>query len=148
MTKKDALKKPATDAILEYMHEHKTATFAELFDALPQYEKYTLHIARHMLVSRKQVVRVRDGNNHDVKRGKPAQVVFALGDGKSKKSKLASALNPNHYPVRGLGSSMAGVFNGYKPTRVVGNGTYKGESWGNVRDGALDPDRPRIRGFL
>ena len=148
MTKKDALTKPATDAILEYMHEHKTATFAELFDALPQYEKYTLHIARHMLVSRKQVVRVRDGNNNDVKRGKPAQVVFALGEGRSKKSKLAAALNPNHYPVNGLGASMAGIFKGYKPARVTGKGTYKGESWGNVRDGALDPNRPRIRGFL
>ena len=36
MTKKTTFRKPATDAILEYMHAHKTATFAELIAALPQ----------------------------------------------------------------------------------------------------------------
>ena len=147
MTKKEAFKKPATDAILEYMHAHKTATLSELLAALPRYEKQTIHTAREILRKRNQIVRLRE-NNKDVKRGKPAQIVFTLGDGRSKKKRLAAALNPNHYPVRGLGSSVAGVFKGYKPTRVTGKGTYKGESWGNVRDGALDPDRPRIRGFL
>ena len=69
MTKKSTFRKPATDAVIEYLQQHKTAT------------------------------------------------------------------------------SMAGIFKGYKPTRVTGKGTYHGESWGNVRDGALDPNRPRIRGF-
>ena len=148
MTKKSTFRKPATDAILEYMHAHKTATFAELIAALPQYEKYTIQVTREALRKRNQIVRVRDGNNNDVKRGKPAQIVFTLGEGKSKKERLAAARNPNNNPVSGLGSSVVGIFKGYKPTRVVGKGTYKGESWGNVRDGALDPDRPRIRGIL
>ena len=104
-------------------------------------------MTREALRKRNQIVRLRE-NNKDVKRGKPAQIVFTLSDGRSKKEMLASALNPNNDPFRGLGASMAGVFKGYKPTRVVGKGTYKGESWGNVRDGALDPDRPRIRGLL
>ena len=147
MTKKSTFRKPATDAVIEYLQQHKTATFAELIAALPQYEKYTIQTARQILVSRKQVVRLRE-NNKDVKRGNPAQIVFTLGDGRSKKERLASALNQNNNPVNGLGSSMAGVFKGYKPTRVVGKGTYKGEIWGNVRDGALDPNRPRIRGVL
>ena len=147
MTKKSPFTKPATDAILEYMHAHKTATFAELIAALPQYEKYTLQIAREALRKRNQIVRLRE-NNKDVKRGKPAQIVFTLGEGRSKKERLAAALNPNNNPVNGLGASMAGIFKGYKPARVVGKGTYKGESWGNVRDGALDPSRPRIRGVL
>ena len=144
MTKKSTAK----DAVIEYLQQHKTATFAELIAALPQYEKYTIQIARETLRKRKQVVRLRE-NNKDVKRGKPAQIVFTLGEGKSKKERLAAALNPNNNPVTGLGASMAGIFKGYKPTRVVvGKGTYKGESWGNVRDGALDPNRPRIRGVL
>ena len=147
MTKKSTFRKPATDAVIEYLQQHKTATFAELIAALPQYEKYTLQTARQILVSRNQIVRLRE-NNKDVKRGKPAQLVFTLGDGKSKKERLAAALNPNNNPVNGLGASVAGIFKGYKPARVVGKGTYKGESWGNVRDGALDPDRPRIRGVL
>ena len=147
MTKKSTFRKPATDAVIEYLQRHKTATFAELIAALPQYEKHTLQIAREALSKRKQVVRVRE-NNKDVKRGKPAQIVFTLGEGRSKKSKLAAALNPNNNPVSGLGGSVAGIFKGYKPARVVGQGTYKGESWGNVRDGALDPNRPRIRGVL
>ena len=147
MTKKSPFRKPATDAILEYMHEHKTSTFAELIAALPQYKKNTLQIALAALRKRNQIVRLRE-NNKDVKRGKPAQIVFTLGEGMSKKERLAAALNPNNNPVTGLGASMAGIFEGYKPARVVGNGTYKGESWGNVRDGALDPNRPRIRGFL
>ena len=147
MTKKSPFRKPATDAILEYMHEHKTSTFAELIAALPQYKKHTLQIAREALRQRKQIVRLRE-NNKDVKRGKPAQIVFTLGEGRSKKERLAAARNPNNNPVSGLGSSVAGIFKGYKPTRVVGKGTYKGESWGNVRDGALDPNRPRIRGVL
>lgn len=147
MTKKSTFTKQATDAIIEYLQQHKTATFAELFGALPRYGKQTIHTARDTLRKRNQIVRLRE-NNKDVKRGKPAQIVFTLGEGKSKKERLAAALNQNNNPVTGLGASMAGVFKGYKPTRVVGNGTYKGESWGNVRDGALDPDRPRIRGFL
>ena len=147
MTKKSTFTKPATDAILEYMHAHKTATVAELLAALPRYEKQTINSAREILSKRKQVVRLRE-NNKDVKRGKPAQIVFTLGEGRSKKERLAAALNPNNNPVSGLGSSVAGIFKGYKPTRVVGKGTYKGESWGNVRDGALDPNRPRIRGVL
>ena len=147
MTKKSQFTKPATDAILEYMHAHKTATSAELLAALPRYEKQTINSAREILSKRNQIVRLRE-NNNDVKRGKPAQIVFTLGEGRSKKEMLASALNPNNDPFRGLGASMAGIFNGYKPTRVVGKGTYKGESWGNVRDGALDPNRPRIRGVL
>ena len=142
MTKKST----ATDAVIEYLQQHKTATFAELIAALPQYEKHTLQIAREALRKRNQIVRLRE-NNKDVKRGKPAQIVFTLGEGRSKKKRLAAALNPNNNPVTGLGSSVAGVFKGYKPTRVVGQGTYKGESWGNVRDGALDPNRPRIRGL-
>ena len=146
MTKKSTFRKPATDAVIEYLQQHKTATFAELIAALPQYEKHTLQIAREALSKRKQVVRVRE-NNKDVKRGKPAQIVFTLSECRSKKERLAAALNPNNNPVTGLGSSVAGVFKGYKPTRVVGQGTYKGESWGNVRDGALDPNRPRIRGL-
>ena len=133
MTKKSTFRKPATDAILEYMHAHKTATTADLLAALPRYEKQTINSAREILSKRKQVVRLRE-NNKDVKRGKPAQIVFTLGDGRSKKE--------------GLGASMAGIFNGYKPARVTGKGTYNGESWGNVRDGALDPNRPRIRGVL
>ena len=148
MTKKSTFTKPATDAILEYMHAHKTATSAELLAALPRYEKQTINSAREILRKRKQVVRLRDGNNNDVKRGKPAQIVFTLGEGRSKNERLAAALNPNNNPVSGLGASMAGIFKGYKPARVVGKGTYKGESWGNVRDGALDPNRPRIRGVL
>lgn len=148
MTKKSTFRKPATDAVIEYLQQHKTATFAELIAALPQYEKHTVQIAREALSKRNQLVRVRDGNNNDVKRGKPAQIVFTLGDGKSKKERLAAALNPNNNPVTGLGASMAGIFKGYKPARVTGTGTYKGESWGNVRDGALDPNRPRIRGCL
>ena len=148
MTKKSTFTKPATDAILEYMHAHKTATSAELLAALPRYEKQTINSALEALRKRSQIVRVRDGNNNDVKRGNPAQIVFTLGEGRSKKERLAAALNPNNKPVNGLGASMAGVFKGYKPTRVVGKGTYKGESWGNVRDGALDPNRPRIRGVL
>ena len=147
MTKKTTFRKPATDAVIEYLQQHKTATFAELLAALPRYEKQTINSAREILSKRNQVVRLRE-NNKDVKRGKPAQIVFTLGECRSKKERLAASLNPNHYPVRGLGSSVAGVFKGYKPTRVTGKGTYKGESWGNVRDGALDPDRPRIRGFL
>ena len=147
MTKKSTFTKPATGAVIEYLQQHKTATFAELIAALPQYEKYTLQIAREALRKRNQIVRVRE-NNKDVKRGKPAQIVFTLGEGRSKKEGLAAALNPNNNPFNGLGASMAGVFNGYKPTRVVGKGTYKGESWGNVRAGALDPNRPRIRGVL
>ena len=143
MTKKST----AADAVIEYLQQHKTATFAELIAALPQYEKHTLQIAREALRKRNQIVRVRE-NNKDVKRGKPAQIVFTLGEGKSKKERLAAALNPSNNPVNGLGASVAGIFKGYKPTRVVGKGTYKGESWGNVRDGALDPNRPRIRGFL
>ena len=147
MTKKTTFRKPATDAVIEYLQQHKTATVAELLAALPRYEKQTINSARGILSKRKQVVRLRE-NNKDVKRGKPAQIVFTLGDGKSKKERLAAARNPNNNPVTGLGSSVAGIFKGYKPTRVVGKGTYKGESWGNVRDGALDPNRPRIRGFL
>ena len=148
MTKKSTFRKPATDAVIEYLQQHKTATFAELIAALPQHEKHTLQIAREALRKRNQIVRLRE-NNKDVKRGKPAQIVFTLGEGKSKKERLAAALNPNNNPVNGLGASIAGIFKGYKPTRVVvGNGTYKGESWGNVRDGALDPNRPRIRGVL
>ena len=147
MTKKSPFRKPATDAVIEYLQQHKTATFAELIAALPQYKKNTLQIAREALRQRKQIVRLRE-NNKDVKRGKPAQIVFTLGEGRSKKERLAAARNPNNNPVSGLGSSVAGIFKGYKPTRVVGKGTYKGESWGNVRDGALDPNRPRIRGFL
>ena len=148
MTKKTTFRKPATDAILEYMHAHKTATSAELLAALPRYEKQTINSAREILRKRNQIVRLRDGNNNDVKRGNPAQIVFTLGDGKSKKERLAASLNPNNNPVNGLGGSVAGIFKGYKPARVVGKGTYKGESWGNVRDGALDPNRPRIRGVL
>ena len=148
MTKKSTFRKPATDAVIEYLQQHKTATFAELIAALPQYEKYTIQVTREALRKRNQIVRVRDGNNNDVKRGKPAQIVFTLGEGRSKKERLAAALNPNNNPVTGLGASMSGIFQGYKPTRVVGHGTYKGESWGNVRDGALDPNRPRIRGVL
>ena len=147
MTKKSTFTKPTTVVILEYMHAHKTATFAELIAALPQYEKHTLQIAREALRKRNQIVRLRE-NNKDVKRGKPAQIVFTLGEGRSKKERLAAALNPNNNPVNGLGASIAGIFKGYKPARVVGKGTYKGESWGNVRAGALDPNRPRIRGFL
>ena len=147
MTKKSTFTKPATDAILEYMHAHKTATSAELLAALPRYEKQTINSAREILSKRNQIVRLRE-NNKDVKRGKPAQIVFALGEGRSKKERLAASLNPNNNPVNGLGSSVAGIFKGYKPARVVGKGTYKGESWGNVRDGALDPNRPRIRGVL
>ena len=147
MTNKSTFRKPATDAVIEYLQQHKTATFAELIAALPQYEKHTIQIAREALRKRNQIVRLRE-NNKDVKRGKPAQIVFTLGDGRSKKERLASALNPNNNPVNGIGASMAGIFKGYKPARVTGKGTYKGESWGNVRDGALDPDRPRIRGFL
>ena len=147
MTKKSTFTKPATDAVIEYLQQHKTATFAELIAALPQYEKYTLQIAREALRKRNQMVRLRE-NNKDVKRGKPAQIVFTLGEGRSKKERLAAALNPNNNPVSGLGSSVVGIFKGYKPTRVVGKGTYKGESWGNVRAGALDPNRPRIRGVL
>ncbi len=147
MTKKSTFRKPATDAVIEYLQQHKTATFAELIAALPQYEKYTLQGALGALCRRNQIVRLRE-NNKDVKRCKPAQIVFTLGEGRSKKERLAAALNPNNKPVSGLGASMAGIFKGYKPTRVVGKGTYKGESWGNVRDGALDPNRPRIRGFL
>ena len=147
MTKKTTFRKPATDAILEYMHAHKTATSAELLAALPQYEKHTLQIAREALRKRNQIVRLRE-NNKDVKRGKPAQIVFTLGDGNHKKERLAAARNPNNNPVSGLGGSVAGIFKGYKPARVVSQGTYKGESWGNVRDGALDPNRPRIRGVL
>ena len=137
MTKKSTFIKPAIDAVIEYLQQHKTATFAELIAALPQYEKYTLQTARKALRKRNQIVHVRE-NNKDVKRGKPAQIVFTLGEGRSKKERLAA----------GLGASMAGIFNGYKPARVVGQGTYKGESWDNVRDGALDPNRPRVRGFL
>ena len=147
MTKKSTFRKPATDAVIEYLQRHKTATFAELIAALPQYEKHTLQIAREALRKRNQIVRLRE-NNHDVKRGKPAQIVFTLSEGRSKQEMLASALNPKNNPVNGLGASIAGIFKGYKPTRVVGKGTYKGESWGNVRDGALDPNRPRIRGVL
>ncbi len=147
MTKKSTFTKPATDAILEYMHAHKTATVAELLAALPRYEKQTINSARGILSERNQIVRLRE-NNKDVKRGKPAQIVFTLGDGRSKKERLAAALNPNNNPVNGLGGSVAGIFKGYKPARVVGKGTYKGESWDNVRAGALDPDRPRIRGVL
>ena len=135
MTKKSTFRKPATDAVIEYLQQHKTATFAELIAALPQYEKHTLQIAREALRKRNQIVRLRE-NNKDVKRGKPAQIVFTLCEGNPKKERLA------------LGASMAGIFKGYKPARVVGKGTYKGESWGNVRDGALDPNRPRIRGVL
>ena len=124
MTKKSTFTKPATDAILEYMHAHKTATSAELLAALPRYEKQTINSAREILSKRKQVVRLRE-NNKDVKRGKPAQIVFTLGEGKSKKERLAAALNPNNNPVTGLGASIAGIFKGYKPTRVVGKGTYK-----------------------
>ena len=147
MTKKTTFRKPATDAVIEYLQQHKTATFAELIAALPQYEKYTLQIAREALRKRNQIVRLRE-NNKDVKRGKPAQIVFTLGECRSKKERLAASLNPNNNPVNGLGGSVAGIFKGYKPARVVGKGTYKGESWGNVRDGALDPNRPRIRGVL
>ena len=147
MTKKTTFRKPATDAVIEYLQQHKTATFAELIAALPQYEKHTLQIAREALRKRNQIVRLRE-NNKDVKRGKPAQIVFTLGEGRSKKERLAASLNPNNNPVNGLGSSVAGIFKGYKPARVVGKGTYKGENWGNVRDGALDPNRPRIRGVL
>ena len=147
MTKKSTFRKPATDAILEYMHEHKTATSSELLAALPRYEKQTINAAREALRKRNQIVRLRE-NNKDVTRGKPAQIVFTLGEGRSKKERLAAALNPKNNLVTGLGASMAGIFKGYKPARVVGKGTYKGESWGNVRDGALDPNRPRIRGFL
>ena len=143
MTKKST----AADAVIEYLQQHKTATFAELIAALPQYEKHTLQIAREALRKRNQIVRLRE-NNKDVKRGKPAQIVFTLGEGNHKKERLAAALNPNNNPVTGFGASIAGIFKGYKPTRVVGKGTYKGESWGNVRDGALDPNRPRIRGVL
>ena len=147
MTKKSPFTKPATDAILEYMHAHKTATVAELLAALPRYEKQTINSALGALCKRNQIVRLRE-NNKDVKRGKPAQIVFTLGEGKSKKERLAAALNPKNNPVNGRGGSVAGIFKGYKPARVVGKGTYKGESWGNVRDGALDQNRPRIRGFL
>ena len=147
MTKKSTFRKPATDAVIEYLQQHKTATFAELIAALPQYEKYTIQIAREALRQRNQIVRLRE-NNKDVKRGKPAQIVFTLGEVRSKKERLAAALNPKKNLATGLGAYMAGIFKGYKPARVVGNGTYKGESWGNVRDGALDPNRPRIRGFL
>lgn len=135
MTKKSTFRKPATDAVIEYLQQHKTATFAELIAALPQYEKCTIQTALGALCKRNQIVRLRE-NNKDVKLDKPAQIVFTLGEGRSKKERL-------------LGASMAGIFKGYKPTRVVvGKGTYKGESWGNVRDGALDPNRPRIRGVL
>ena len=147
MTKKTTFRKPATDAILEYMHAHKTATSADLLAALPRYEKQTINSAREALRKRNQIVLLRE-NNKDVKRGNPAQIVFTLGEGRSKKERLAAALNPNNNPVTGLGESMAGNFKGYKPARVTGKGTYKGESWGNVRDGALDPNRPRIRGVL
>ena len=147
MTKKSTFRKPATDAVIEYLQQHKTATFADLIAALPRYEKQTINSALGALCKRNQIVRLRE-NNKDVKRGKPAQIVFTLGEGKSKKERLAAALNPNNNQVTGLGASMAGIFKGYKPTRVVGKGTYKGESWGNVRDGALDQNRPRIRGFL
>ena len=147
MTKKSTFRKPATDAVIEYLQQHKTATFAELIAALPQYEKHTLQSALGALCKRNQIVRLRE-NNKDVKGGKPAQIVFTLGEGRSKKERLAAALNPNNNQVNGLGVSMAGIFKGYKPTRVVGKGTYKGESWGNVRDGALDQNRPRIRGFF
>ena len=147
MKKKSTFRKPATDAVIEYLQQHKTATSSELLAALPRYEKQTIDTTRGILRKRNQIVRLRE-NNKDVKRGKPAQIVFTLGEGKSKKERLAAALNPNNNPVTGLGSSVSGIFKGYKPARVVGKGTYKGESWGNVRDGALDPDRPRIRGFL
>ena len=147
MTKKSTFTKPATDAILEYMHAHKTATVTELLAALPRYEKQTINSALEALRKRNQIVRLRE-NNNDVKRGNPAQIVFTLGEGRSKKERLAAALNPNNKPVNGLGASMAGIFKGYKPARVVGQGTYKGESWGNVRAGALDPNRPRIRAVL
>ena len=147
MTKKSTFRKPATDAVIEYLQQHKTATFAELVAALPQYEKYTIQVTREALRKRNQIVRLRE-NNKDVKRGKPAQIVFTLGECRSKNERLAAARNPNNNPVNGLGASMAGIFKGYKPARVVGKGTYKGESWGNVRDGALDPNRPRIRGVL
>ena len=147
MTKKSTFRKPATDAVIEYLQQHKTATFADLIAALPQYEKHTIQIAREALCKRNQIVRLRE-NNKDVKRGKPAQIVFTLGEGRSKKERLAASLNPNNNPVSGLGGSVAGIFKGYKPARVVSQGTYKGESWGNVRDGALDPNRPRIRGVL
>ena len=30
MTKKSTFRKPATDAVIEYLQQHKTATFAEL----------------------------------------------------------------------------------------------------------------------
>ena len=148
MTKKSTFRKPATDAVIEYLQQHKTATFAELLAALPRYEKQTINSALGALCKRNQIVRLRDGNNNDVKRGNPAQIVFTLGEGNPKKERLAAALNPNNNPVNGLGASMAGIFKGYKPARVTGKGTYKGESWGNVRDGALDPNRPRVRGFL
>ena len=46
MTKKTTFRKPATDAVIEYLQRHKTATFAELIAALPQYEKYTIVPAR------------------------------------------------------------------------------------------------------
>ena len=84
MTKKSTFTKPATDAVIEYLQQHKTATFAELIAALPQYEKHTIQIARGALCKRNQIVRLRE-NNKDVKRGKPAQIVFTLGEGKSKK---------------------------------------------------------------
>lgn len=112
MTKKSTFRKPATDAILEYMNTRtRLHKFAELLAALPRYEKQTINSAREILSKRNQIVRVRDGNNNDVKRGKPAQIVFTLGDGKSKKERLAAALNPNNNPVTGLGASTAGIFN-------------------------------------
>ena len=51
MTKKSTFRKPATDAVIEYLQRHKTATFAELIAALPRYEKHTLQIARTRLPS-------------------------------------------------------------------------------------------------
>ena len=63
MTKKSTFRKPATDAVIEYLQQHKTATFAELIAALPQYEKYTIQVTREALRKRNQIVRVRDGNN-------------------------------------------------------------------------------------
>ena len=106
MTKKSTFRKPATDAVIEYLQRHKTATFAELIAALPQYEKHTLQIAREALRKRNQIVRLRE-NNKDVKRGKPAQIVFTLGEGRSKKERLAAARNPNNNPVNGLGGSVS-----------------------------------------
>ena len=139
MTKKTTFRKPATDAILEYMHAHKTATLSELVMALPQYEYKTLMSAKQILTSRWQIKTLLDAKRNPVRRGNPRKVVYEFVSFRPPEKK--------NTPI-GVCSPLGDIFKGYKPARVTGKGTYKGESWGNVRDGALDPNRPRIRGFL